>query len=414
MESKGKGTRMKKLLLSIGIIIWVFIFVTPFTFAGYIETTFGQRSFPFERGIVHYQSVDGHGRKETSIFYIDGKKTAREKYRENKLYEITIDDGEYIYLVIPEYKKAKKDYKGTLSKFYEGLYDKKSAEQINVEIEKFKDEHIIGKETILNKECDIYQFITEYTVKKAWQWGDLVLKEEMTEKESGRVYYSMIATKIEVDASIPKGKFQVPKDIEIKEIKNWRDQEEWAKEDAQRQWEDIPEETREKIQSSPEYEALKKMADSADGEVILPDAQAEITQMQVDWMMEDTYKQMGLDLTRTLERAEHNANESAAIATFKTITAACQSYKDGEGHYPQDLKALADAKPPYIMKKLGEGKYYGYYFVYRPTTDGYKIIANPITPGITGTKRYFINQTGDIRFTSDGTEPSVDSETLNY
>jgi hypothetical protein len=126
------------------------------------------------------------------------------------------------------------------------------------------------------------------------------------------------------------------------------------------------------------------------------------------------YETLGLDYDESIKRAQPKVNEQSAFLNLHSIHVACKTYKDIKEYYPPDLKTLTDAQPPYILAESIDNKKYGYNFIYTLTPKGYTIVANPVTPGVTGTKRYFVDETGDIRFTSDGTEPSVDSKVLDY
>ncbi|MFH1645894.1 MAG: type II secretion system protein, partial [Candidatus Omnitrophota bacterium] len=55
-----------------------------------------------------------------------------------------------------------------------------------------------------------------------------------------------------------------------------------------------------------------------------------------------------------LLRARHNANESAAIAALRTISAASESFRAAQTPttYPASLAALGAAVPPYIDNVL--------------------------------------------------------------
>jgi len=379
--------------------------ITTTSFIFTTNTVFCQQSFPFKSGIVKYTEITFYGEKTDQVLYVDGSKTALEKYRNNKLYKISINDGEYIYSIFPESKKGRKDkITASLKETFSMLHQDEAIWKKNK----------ISEEVILGKKCDVYQFITKYTNKKIWQWEDLVLKEEIFGK-NGKINYRKIATDIKIDVPIPKDKFQVPTGITIKEIENWEDEQEWLKENKERQWEDVPKDVRKEIESSIQHKALEELSDLEEQWAQIPkEKKTKEAQKKFEEKAKKAYKSFGVDLDRSLKRAQHNANESAAVGSLLIIKGSCEIYKDfsGQGHYPPDLKTLADAKPPYIYSELGEGQKDGYKFVYTLTPKGYTIIANPITPGVTGTKRYFVDETGDIRFTSDGSEPTSNSKLL--
>jgi type IV pilus assembly protein PilA len=108
-----------------------------------------------------------------------------------------------------------------------------------------------------------------------------------------------------------------------------------------------------------------------------------------------------------LLRARHNANEAAAIASLRTISTACESFRAAQtpAEYPDDLAELGDADPPYIDDTLAGGTKQGYTFTYAPVAISgrnykYTCIANPIDTGTTGTRVFFVDETGVIRLTN--------------
>ncbi len=104
-----------------------------------------------------------------------------------------------------------------------------------------------------------------------------------------------------------------------------------------------------------------------------------------------------------LLRARHNANETAAIASLRTISTSCESYLANQSPltYPANLAALSGATPPYIDPTLGAGTKQGYTFAYaRQNSYQYTCTATPVTSGVTGTRIFFVNETGVIRLNS--------------
>lgn len=361
----------KKIIL--GIAVLGFIFTSA--------PIFGQQSFPFKSGIVEYQETTLYGKKSTHILFVDGDKTALEKYRNGKLYEITISNDEYSYLIIPNEKKGKRNRITVESRELMNMYlDEKSWAK-----------NAIGKEKILGKECDVYQFVAKYTNKKIWRWEDLVLKEE-TIGEDGKINYSKIATNIRIDVPIPKEQFQVPAGITIKEIENWEDEQEWLKENRKRQREDVPKNVRKEMESSSQYKALEKLSDLGEQWGQIPkEKRTEEVEKKFEEEMKESYKTLGLDINESIRRVRHKVNEQTAFSTLRSIDLACKAYKDIGGYYPPDLKTLTVPDPvPYISAEWIDSKKHGYNFIYALTSKSYTIIVNPATPGVTGTKRYFL------------------------
>jgi len=106
-----------------------------------------------------------------------------------------------------------------------------------------------------------------------------------------------------------------------------------------------------------------------------------------------------------LLRARHNANEAASIAALKTISAACESFRAAQTPttYPASLAALGVAVPPYIDNALAgavnaAAARQGYFFTYaRQNVNQYTCTATPAQGGTSGTRVFFVNETGVIR-----------------
>lgn len=103
-------------------------------------------------------------------------------------------------------------------------------------------------------------------------------------------------------------------------------------------------------------------------------------------------------------------NESAALASLRTLNASCVSYAMLHGSYPQSLSSLGpgdpanSAAPGLIDSSLANGAKSGYVFTYTPGATGvsgnvlsYSITANPVAPGSTGRRGFFTDQSGVIR-----------------
>jgi len=109
-----------------------------------------------------------------------------------------------------------------------------------------------------------------------------------------------------------------------------------------------------------------------------------------------------------LLRARHNANEAAAIGSVRTISTACESFRAAQTPpaYPVNLAALGAAIPPYIDNTLATGTKQGYTFVYaRPNVNQYTCTASPQQVGVTGTRIFFVNETGVIRLNNAAGAP---------
>lgn len=179
------------------------------------------------------------------------------------------------------------------------------------------------------------------------------------------------------------------------------------------EWEGVPKESKEEIQSSPQYKALEKAAEIEKEWSLLPEERkTEEAKKKYEEKMKEAYQAMGIDLDKTIENARIKANETAAEINLKSLDVVCKTYKDINGHYPKNLDVLTKDKIPYIHLKLDNGIEQGYSYDYQITSTGYTIIAIPVDEGITGIKKYFIDETGIVRFTDDGSMPSKDSKVI--
>lgn len=132
-----------------------------------------------------------------------------------------------------------------------------------------------------------------------------------------------------------------------------------------------------------------------------------------------------------LLRSRMSAHEAAAVASLRAISSACQVYSITYGPgYPSSLAQLgpvrgagnggsADAAD-LIDEVLAAGAKSGYLFTYTPgaadatgAVSSYAVVAVPMVVGSTGQRGFYTDQTGAIRFTLDGTEPTAASPTLN-
>lgn len=107
-----------------------------------------------------------------------------------------------------------------------------------------------------------------------------------------------------------------------------------------------------------------------------------------------------------LLRARHNANETAAIGAVRTLSTALESFRAAQTPpgYPVALVNLSTAVPSYVPASLTSGlPRQGYTYTYgRPTMNTFTVQATPETVGTTGTRRFFVDQTGVIRANAAG------------
>ena len=117
-----------------------------------------------------------------------------------------------------------------------------------------------------------------------------------------------------------------------------------------------------------------------------------------------------------LLRSRIAANEAAAIGGLRTLSSAQENYRNNSGtNVYGTLAELSGASPPYIDSALGSGISRGYTvaIVGTPDADSWSATAVPTTVGSSGNRGFFIDESGVIRYTTDGTAPTVASPALN-
>ena len=113
-----------------------------------------------------------------------------------------------------------------------------------------------------------------------------------------------------------------------------------------------------------------------------------------------------------LLRARHNANEAAAISTVKTLATAMESFRAAQTppSYPATFGALSTANPPYVDATLtgattSNNTRQGYWYAYTSGVNTYGVVASPAQVNVTGTRVFFVNESGVIRLTDSAGAP---------
>jgi len=133
-----------------------------------------------------------------------------------------------------------------------------------------------------------------------------------------------------------------------------------------------------------------------------------------------------------LLRSRMSANEAGAAGAMRTISTGevgfqTAAFVDGDGDGVGDYGSLAqlanpdgsNATPPFIDAVLGGGAKHGYNFTVVVTPGSatalpaYTCTAVPAASGRTGFRQYFVDESGVIRFTADGSSVSVSSPPMN-
>jgi len=116
-----------------------------------------------------------------------------------------------------------------------------------------------------------------------------------------------------------------------------------------------------------------------------------------------------------LLRSKEAANEASAVGSMRTLNTASVTYSITYGGYPGTLAKLTPAatatstSADLIDSVLAGGTKSGYSFAWSSgTTDGngnylnYSIKAQPVSPGVTGQRYFYTDQTGVIRASAGG------------
>ena len=113
-----------------------------------------------------------------------------------------------------------------------------------------------------------------------------------------------------------------------------------------------------------------------------------------------------------LLRARHNANEAAAISSTKTLATAMESFRAVQTPptYPATFAALSTATPPYVDATLtgataSNASRQGYFYAYTSGVNTYSVVTSPATVNVTGTRVFFVNESGVIRLTNSAGAP---------
>jgi type IV pilus assembly protein PilA len=114
-------------------------------------------------------------------------------------------------------------------------------------------------------------------------------------------------------------------------------------------------------------------------------------------------------------RTRMTANETSAVSSLSTLNSACITYLTIYGSYPPSLTALGPGSAAgatsadLIDSLLASGTKAGYNFLYsvgqkdaNGNVGAYAITAQPTSPGTTGQRSFFTDQSGAIRGNTAG------------
>ena len=126
-----------------------------------------------------------------------------------------------------------------------------------------------------------------------------------------------------------------------------------------------------------------------------------------------------------LIRNKIQANETAAVASLRTLNEAVLLYSNTYGGFPHQLSDLgpisggaapSSAAADIIDSVLASGVKSGYKFGYTAAASdpsgnvlNYSVTATPVTPGTTGQRAFYTDQSGTIRASLNGAADSSSS-----
>lgn len=114
------------------------------------------------------------------------------------------------------------------------------------------------------------------------------------------------------------------------------------------------------------------------------------------------------------QRARISTFEQLALGSLRLINGSCQMYSTIHQRYPPSLSDLGApiSNPPYLYPDMiGNGTTVvkqGYQFTYAPIGGRYTLLADPVTPGTTGIRHFYTDESMIIR--ADPAQPADASD----
>lgn len=119
-----------------------------------------------------------------------------------------------------------------------------------------------------------------------------------------------------------------------------------------------------------------------------------------------------------LLRSKMAANEASAVGSLRTLNTASVAYSVTYGNFPPALSDLGPSTSPsstaadLIDSALKSGNKSGYQFSFTgvsPSYQQYSITAAPVSPGVTGQRYFYTDQSGVIRVNATASAGSGDN-----
>jgi prepilin-type N-terminal cleavage/methylation domain-containing protein len=100
-----------------------------------------------------------------------------------------------------------------------------------------------------------------------------------------------------------------------------------------------------------------------------------------------------------------SANEASAVSSLRSISTINERYRLRFQTFAGTMGNLVSAG--LIESDLGGGSKSGYTFAYSGSTFSFSCTADPISPGSTGNRYFYVDTSGVIRFSTTGTATSA-------
>ena len=113
-----------------------------------------------------------------------------------------------------------------------------------------------------------------------------------------------------------------------------------------------------------------------------------------------------------LVQSKKAANEASAISSVRNLVTAEITYAStvGAGQFGSLANMMSSN---FVDNVLGTGTKDGYSFTVTPNgSTSFTVVGVPTTPGTTGERGFFSDQTAVIRYTTDGSAPNASSPAL--
>ncbi|RUA10618.1 MAG: pili assembly chaperone [Bacillota bacterium] len=91
-------------------------------------------------------------------------------------------------------------------------------------------------------------------------------------------------------------------------------------------------------------------------------------------------------------------NEASAFASLRTLSTVSEQYLNRFDTYPVTTPLATLEATGYVDSNLGGGSKSGYDFVFVGTATAWSCTAAPTTPGSTGKRYFFVDESGVIRW----------------